>query len=63
MTAFWNKHELSQMHIELTNGCNAACPMCVRFHNNSPLTRPDLEIGQITIDKFKKYFPPHILQR
>jgi len=63
MTAFWNKHELSQMHIELTNGCNAACPMCVRFHNNSPLTRPDLEIGQITIDKFKKYFPPHILQK
>ena len=61
--AFWNKEELSQMHIELTNACNAACPMCVRFHNNSPLTRPDLEIGQITVDKFKKYFPPNIIQK
>jgi MoaA/NifB/PqqE/SkfB family radical SAM enzyme len=61
MTAFWNKHELSQMHIELTNSCNAACPMCVRFHNNSTLIRPDLEIGQITLEKFKKYFPPEIL--
>jgi len=60
---FWNSKELVQMHIELTNACNAACPMCVRFHNNSPLVRPDLEIGQITLDKFKKWFPPEILKK
>lgn len=60
---FWNKNELSQMHIELTNACNAACPMCVRFYNNSPLVRPDLEIGQITLEKFKKYFPPGIIKK
>ena len=60
---FWNIHELKQLHIELTNACNAACPMCVRFHHNSPLIRPDLEIGQITLDKFKTYFPPDIIQR
>jgi MoaA/NifB/PqqE/SkfB family radical SAM enzyme len=35
--------------------------MCVRFYKNSPLVRPDLEIRQITIDKFKQYFPPDIL--
>jgi MoaA/NifB/PqqE/SkfB family radical SAM enzyme len=63
MTSFWNKHELTQMHIELTNACNAACPMCVRFYNNSPLARPDLEIGQITIEKFKQYFPPEIIKK
>ena len=28
---FWEFSELSQMHIELTNACNAACPMCVRL--------------------------------
>jgi len=60
---FWNSNELSQLHIELTNACNAACPMCVRFYNNSPLTRPDLEIGQITLEKFKKYFPPNIIKK
>jgi MoaA/NifB/PqqE/SkfB family radical SAM enzyme len=60
---FWNTHELKQMHIELTNACNAACPMCVRFYNNSPLSRPDLEIGQITVDKFKKYFPADIVKK
>lgn len=51
------------MHIELTNACNAACPMCVRFYNNSPLVRPDLEIGQITLEQFKKWFPAEIIQK
>jgi MoaA/NifB/PqqE/SkfB family radical SAM enzyme len=51
------------MHIELTNGCNAACPMCVRFHNNSPMTRPDLEISQITLDLFMKWFPIEIIKQ
>ena len=54
MSKFWNFEELDQLHIELTNGCNAACPMCVRFMNSSPLTRPDLKIQQITLDKFKE---------
>ena len=63
MTNFWDKNLLTQMHIELTNGCNAACPMCVRFLNNSPHIRPDLEVGQITLDKFKQYFPPHIIKK
>lgn len=62
-SAFWNFTELEQMHIELTNACNAACPMCVRFHNNSPLARPDLEVGQITLEKFQKYFPPEVIKR
>lgn len=60
---FWNSYELKQLHIELTNACNAACPMCVRFFGNSPLVRPDLEIGQITLEKFKQYFPPHVLKK
>jgi MoaA/NifB/PqqE/SkfB family radical SAM enzyme len=62
MTEFWTAPELKQIHIELTNACNAACPMCVRFYRNSPLPRPDLEIGQITLEQFKQYFPPSILK-
>ena len=60
---FFNYEELTQLHIELTNACNAACPMCTRFHVNSPLIRPDLEIDQITIDQFKKYFPPEVIKK
>ena len=60
---FFNYEELSQLHIELTNACNAACPMCTRFHVNSPLIRPDLTIDEITIEKFKKYFPPEVINK
>jgi hypothetical protein len=63
MNNFFNYDELTQLHIELTNACNAACPMCTRFHSNSPLIRPDLTIEQITIDKFKKYFPPEVIKK
>jgi MoaA/NifB/PqqE/SkfB family radical SAM enzyme len=61
MTDFWKTKEVRQLHIELTNACNAACPMCVRFYRNSPLPRPDLTIGEITLEKFKEYFPPTLL--
>ena len=63
MNEFFTWEKLSQMHIELTNSCNAACPMCTRFFGNSPLIRPDLELGQITLDKFKKYFPKEVLDK
>jgi len=63
MSNFWNFKQLDQLHIELTNACNAACPMCVRFHNSSPLTRPDLTITQITLEQFKKWLPPEIIKK
>jgi len=59
----WSFDNLGQMHIELTNGCNAACPMCVRFHCSSPLVRPDIKITQITLDTFKQWFPEDIIQK
>jgi MoaA/NifB/PqqE/SkfB family radical SAM enzyme len=55
--------DLRRIHVELTNSCNAACPMCARFYLNTPITRPDLELGQITLDQFKKFFPPDILKQ
>lgn len=63
MNNFFNYEELSQLHIELTNACNAACPMCTRFHLNSPLLRPDLEIEQITYNQFVEWFPPEVIQK
>jgi len=63
MSNYFNYKQLSQLHIELTNACNAACPMCPRFHLNSTLTRPDLEIEQITLEQFKNYFPPDVINK
>jgi sulfatase maturation enzyme AslB (radical SAM superfamily) len=61
MNNFWNYEELSQLHIELTNNCNAACPMCPRFLYGSKLVRPDLELSQITLEDFIKWFPPEFI--
>jgi len=58
---FWNFDELVQVHMELTNHCNAACPMCVRFYNSSELIRPDLVLSQVYIDDFKQWFPKEVL--
>ena len=63
MNNFWTFADITTLHIELTNVCNAACPNCVRFYNKSPLIRPDLEIGQIYLNQFKNYFPPEILRK
>ncbi|AGH96554.1 radical SAM protein [Pseudobdellovibrio exovorus] len=60
---FWSSEQINQIHIELTNVCNAACPVCLRFYRNSPLLRPDLTLGQITLEKFQQYFPSEILKQ
>ena len=55
--AYHSLNSIIDMHVEISNRCNAACPMCVRFHKASPHIRPDLTIGQITLEKFKKWIP------
>jgi MoaA/NifB/PqqE/SkfB family radical SAM enzyme len=52
-----------QLHVELTNRCNAACPLCPRFHANSALIRPDLKLNDISLEEFKTWFPPALLKQ
>jgi MoaA/NifB/PqqE/SkfB family radical SAM enzyme len=54
--------KINSVHIELSNYCNASCPMCPRFFRNSPLLRPDLNLSQISIDQFKQFFPKDYLR-
>ena len=55
--------QINHLHIELTNRCNAACPMCMRFHQSSPLLRPDLELGEISLQQFKTWFKPELIKQ
>lgn len=55
--------QINHLHIELTNRCNAACPMCMRFHQSSPLLRPDLELGEISFEQFKTWFKPELIKQ
>jgi MoaA/NifB/PqqE/SkfB family radical SAM enzyme len=52
--------QIRTVHIELTDKCNAACPMCVRNINGGP-ENPYLPRKEITLEMFKAFFPPEVL--
>ena len=54
-------YSVEQLHVELTDKCQAACPMCARNHNGHGV-RPFLTNIEITIDNFNTWFPPEFLQ-
>ena len=53
---------ITDVHIELTDKCQAACPMCARNHNGGSV-RPFIQNSEITIDKFKEWFPVSFIRR
>lgn len=53
-------NELKSIHIELTNNCQARCPMCARNHHGG-LPNPYLKLTQWTLIEFKKIISPEIL--
>ena len=53
--------QISTVHLEITSRCQAGCPMCAR--NIQGLDNPWLELKEISIEQFKKWFPiPFIKQ-
>lgn len=54
-------YKIKRLHMELTDKCQAACPMCARNHNGYG-ARPFLSNKEIGIDNFKSWFPPEFLK-
>ena len=53
---------ITKVHIELTDKCQAQCPMCPRnFHGGA--TRPFIRNGDISIEQFKDWFPKDFLEQ
>ena len=50
------------IHVELTDRCNAACPMCVRNINGGP-DNPYLPKKEVTLDLFKNSFSVDFLKQ
>jgi hypothetical protein len=46
---------ITNLHIELTDKCQASCPMCGR-NNNGGAERPFVGQHDITIEQFKQWF-------
>lgn len=63
MNEGWNYESVGLVHIELSNLCNAACPICPRYLNHSTIVKPDLELRSISIEEFKRWFPLDFVQK
>jgi MoaA/NifB/PqqE/SkfB family radical SAM enzyme len=53
-------NQLKAIHVELTNNCQASCPMCAR-NNHGGLPNPNINITEITLEHFKKIFSQEVL--
>lgn len=54
-------YNVKSLHLELTDKCQASCPMCARNYNGGK-EREYLQLTEITLEKFKKWFPVEFLQ-
>ena len=48
-------YKITDLHIELTDKCQASCPMCARNYNGGA-ERPFVGQHEITLEKFKQWF-------
>jgi MoaA/NifB/PqqE/SkfB family radical SAM enzyme len=53
-------NELKAVHIELTNNCQASCPMCAR-NDHGGLPNPNINVNEITLTDFKNIFPAEVI--
>ena len=53
-------NQLKAIHVELTNNCQASCPMCAR-NNHGGLSNPNININEITLEQFKQIFSHEVL--
>jgi MoaA/NifB/PqqE/SkfB family radical SAM enzyme len=55
-------YDLAEIHLELTQKCNASCPMCGRStYQGKP--NPHLQGHEINLQTFAQFFPNHLLAR
>lgn len=54
--------DLEQIHLEITNNCQASCPMCSRNHHGG-LDNPWLKLNSWTIDDYKIIMNTEVLKQ
>lgn len=53
-------NELKQIHLEITNNCQASCPMCSRNHHGG-IDNPLISISNWTLDQYKHAISEQVL--
>ena len=54
--------ELNQVHLEITNRCQASCPMCSR-NNHGGLDNPWLELNSWSLDDYKTIMSEEVIHQ
>jgi MoaA/NifB/PqqE/SkfB family radical SAM enzyme len=54
--------QLQQAHLEITNNCQASCPMCAR-NRNGGLENPLIRLNDWTLEEYKTIMSPEVLNQ
>ena len=54
--------DLEQIHLEITNNCQASCPMCSRNHHGGQ-ENPLIKIQEWTLEDFKHIINQEVLDQ
>ena len=56
--------DVKTVHLEITQRCNAACPMCDRNHNGGEVNRHIRDnLQELSLDDIKTIFPPDFIKQ
>ena len=54
--------QIRMIHLEITQACQANCPMCDRNQNGGALN-PHIDLSELTLDDCKKIFEPNFIKQ
>jgi len=58
----YNYRDIKTIHLEITQNCQASCPMCDRNQNGGALN-PHINLDELTIDDVKNIFTPEFISQ
>ena len=58
----YNYKDIKVIHLEITQNCQASCPMCDRNQNGGALN-PHINLDELTIDDVKNIFTPDFISQ
>jgi MoaA/NifB/PqqE/SkfB family radical SAM enzyme len=60
--SIYTYQEVKVLHLELTNKCNALCPMCARSIHGS-IENPNLDLAELRLNDLEKILPLDFVER
>lgn len=58
----YNLSDIKNIHLEVTNKCQASCPMCAR-NLQGGIDNPFMHLNEITLEQFTEWFPPLFIKQ